>query len=132
MEIAYHWRGQFQNDELNALHAEAFGHAVFEDDWVAQVERHSLGWICARDEARRLVGFVNVPWDGGTHAFILDTLVAARARRRGIGSRMVAIAAEEARAARCEWLHADFDEELASFYFGACGFKSTPAGLIEL
>jgi len=126
------WRGEFRNDELNALHAEAFGHRLFDDDWRGQVERHSLGWVCARDGDGRLVGFVNVPWDGGSHAFILDTLVALRARRQGIGQGMVSIAAEAARAARCEWLHVDFDDALAPFYFDACGFTSTRAGLIEL
>jgi len=45
---------------------------------------------------------------------------------------MVALAAEEARAARCEWLHADFDDELRAFYFDSCGFVPTPAGLIAL
>ena len=130
--MTYAWRGVFRNDELNALHAEGFRHRLLDDDWTAQVERHSLGWVCARDADGGLVGFVNVPWDGGTHAFILDTLVALRARGQGIGTRIVAMAADEARAARCEWLHADFDDDLAPFYFGACEFKTTPAGLIEL
>ena len=44
-------------------------------DWRAQVERHSLGWVCATDGGGSLVGFVNVAWDGGVHAFVLDTLV---------------------------------------------------------
>ncbi|MBA2569825.1 MAG: GNAT family N-acetyltransferase, partial [Chloroflexi bacterium] len=88
-------------------------------------------WVCARD-AEGLVGFVNVPWDGAVHAFILDTLVSARARRQGIGTRMVALAADEARAAGCDWLHADFDDGLSPFYLDSCGFTSTPAGLIAL
>jgi GNAT superfamily N-acetyltransferase len=62
----------------------------------------------------------------------MDTLVAVRARRHGIGTRLIQVCIEEARRAGCEWLHADFDEELQSFYFGACGFVPTPAGLIEL
>ena len=131
MEVTYHWRGDFENGEVNALHAEGFGHPVLADDWKGQVERHSLGWVCARD-GDGLVGFVNVPWDGGTHAFILDTLVTARARRQGIGTRMIAIAADEARAAGCEWLHADFDDHLRAFYFDACGFVPTDAGVVAL
>lgn len=131
MAVRFEWRGRFGNTELNELHAEAFAHRVLEDDWVSQVERHSLGWVCARD-GQVLVGFVNVPWDGGVHAFILDTIVAVRARRQGVGTRMVALAAERARAAGCEWLHVDFAADLAPFYLGACGFRSTPAGLIEL
>jgi ribosomal protein S18 acetylase RimI-like enzyme len=131
MELTFEWRGDFENAEVNALHAEGFGHPILDDDWRSQVERHSLGWVCARDGAD-LVGFVNVPWDGATHAFILDTLVAVRARRRGIGKRMIAMAADEARGARCEWLHVDFDADLAEFYLKASGFTPTPAGLLEL
>ena len=37
-----------------------------------------------------------------------------------------------ARAAGCEWLHVDFDDHLRAFYFDACGFAPTNAGLIEL
>ena len=131
MGIDYDWRGAFDNAEVNALHAEGFGHTVLDDDWKSQVERWSLGWVCARD-GDELVGFVNVPWDGAVHAFILDTLVRDRARHRGIGTRMVAIAAAEARAAGCEWLHVDFDDELGPFYYDACGFRPAPAGLIAL
>jgi ribosomal protein S18 acetylase RimI-like enzyme len=104
---------------------------VLDDDWRAQVERHSLGWVSAHDGGR-LIGFVNVAWDGGVHAFVLDTTVAASNRRRGIGRELVRIAEAESRAAGCEWLHVDFDEELARFYFDACGFTSTPAGVIQL
>ena len=129
--IDYAWRGQFTNAELNDLHAEAFAHPVLEDDWLTQVERHSLGWVCARD-GDDLVGFVNVVWDGGVHAFLVDTIVRLGHRRRGIGRRLVAIAEAEARAARCEWLHVDFDEPLRSFYVDECGFSSTPAGTIDL
>jgi GNAT superfamily N-acetyltransferase len=99
--ISYQWRGSVRNPELNALHADGFGHRLLDDDWEA-------------------------------HAFILDTLVATAARRHGIGTRMVTIAAEQARAARCEWLHVDFEEHLRSFYLDSCGFRPTPAGLIAL
>jgi GNAT superfamily N-acetyltransferase len=75
---------------------------------------------------------VNVPWDGGAHAFIIDTVVAFLAGRQGIGTRLVARAAAEARAAGCEWLHVDFEDHLADFYFNACGFRPTQAGLIQL
>jgi hypothetical protein len=46
--------------------------------------------------------------------------------------RIVAIAAEQALAARCEWLHVDFEEHLRSFYMDSCGFRPTQAGLIAL
>jgi GNAT superfamily N-acetyltransferase len=131
MTHSYRWRGAFSNAELNALHAEGFGTRVRDDDWLGQVERWSLGWVTAR-HGERLVGFVNVAWDGGVHAFILDTLTAADVRRQGIGQRLVEVARDEARAAGCEWLHVDFDDELRMFYFEACGFTPTPAGVIAL
>jgi predicted N-acetyltransferase YhbS len=131
MQIDYDWRGAFDNAEVNALHAEAFGHRVLEGDWVAQVERHSLGWVVARDRGA-LVGFVNLAWDGGVHAFVLDTIVTTPAGRRGIGTRLVELATEGARAAGCEWLHVDFEEHLRDFYLDACGFEPTNAGLIKL
>jgi hypothetical protein len=129
--IIYAGHGQFDNAELNALHANAFAHEIMGDDWWAQVNRHSLGWVCARDTGT-LVGFVNVCWDGGAHAFILDTMVAMQARRAGVGASLIALAQKEARATGCAWLHVDFEDHLRPFYFGSCGFRSTNAGLIDL
>lgn len=134
MGIQYRWRGEFGNGEVSRLHAEAFGTRVFTDeewDWVRQTERHSLGWVTARD-GDGLVGFVNVPWDGLVHAWIQDTMVAASHRHQGVGRGVIAEAVTGARAAGCEWLHVDFDEELKPFYEMACGFTPTPAGLIRL
>jgi hypothetical protein len=82
--ISYQWRGAFTSAEAEVLHAEGFGHVPGDNDWKAQVERHSLGWVCARRGAE-LAGFVSVAWDGGVHAFILDTLV-ARPGGAGTGS----------------------------------------------
>jgi GNAT superfamily N-acetyltransferase len=129
--VSYEWRGEFTNARVNALHAEGFGHRPLDEDWKDQVSRHSLGWVCAV-EGGELVGFVNVPWDGGVHAFIIDTMVAASAQRRGVGTRLIEVAAENARAAGCEWLHVDFEDELRPFYFASCGFTPTNAGLIAL
>jgi GNAT superfamily N-acetyltransferase len=132
VEVTYDWRGAFENAELNELHAEAFGYRLFDDDWQAQVEAHSLGWVCAR-RGGELVGFVNVAWDGGVHAFLFDTMVTAAAGRTGVGTRLVEVAVAEARATgRCEWLHVDFEDELRPFYFDTCGFTPTNAGLIRL
>lgn len=125
------WRAPFADADLNALHAEGFGHQALDVDWRAQVERHSLGWVCAF-EAERLVGFVNVAWDGGAHAFVLDTVVEPTRRRTGIGRALLAVAVRESRAAGCAWLHVDFEEELRDFYVGAGGFTPTEAGLIAL
>ncbi len=103
-----------------------------EAGWWDRIRPYSLGWVTARDGAGRLVGFANVAWDGGDHAFLLDPKVRAEHQRRGIGTEIVRRARDEARQAGCEWLHVDFDEELSSFYFDACGFAPTPAGLIRL
>jgi GNAT superfamily N-acetyltransferase len=95
------------------------------------VRQHSLGWVVAREDAR-LVGFVNVLWDGLVHAWIQDTMVAKSARHQGIGTELVALAVKETRGAACEWLHVDFDDHLRPFYIDACGFTPTHAGLIAL
>lgn len=132
MDVHYEWRAPFTNADVNALHAGGFDHPVLDIDWRGQVERHSLGWVCAVDDAGRLVGFVNVAWDGGVRAFVIDTLVERTVRRRGIGRGLLEVATRESKAAGCEWLHVDFDEELGGFYLGGCGFTSTPAGVIAL
>jgi GNAT superfamily N-acetyltransferase len=128
------WRGEFSSEEANRLHAEAFGtriHTVAEWDWRALADRHSLGWVTARD-GERLVGFANVPWDGLVHAWLQDVMVAADARHSGIGRRIVASARDGARTAGCDWLHVDFDDDLAPFYLEACGFQPARAGLMAL
>jgi ribosomal protein S18 acetylase RimI-like enzyme len=131
MDVSYFWRGEFSNEAVNQLHAEAFHHRIFNDDWWAQVNRHSLGWVCARQH-EELIGFVNVAWDGALHAFILDTMVASNCRRLGIATHMLAVCAREARNARCEWLHVDFGDELRPLYFDRAGFTPTNAGLVKL
>ena len=127
----FEWRGTFSSDELNALHAECFEHRLFDDDWWKQVNTFSLGWVCMR-VAGQLTGFVNVAWDGGVHAFLLDTMVAAPWRRQGHATRLVEEAVAQAKLSQCEWLHVDFDPHLRDFYAGACKFAPTDAGLIRL
>ena len=78
-----------------------------------------------------LVGFVNVAWDGGVHAFILDTCVYEAHQRQGIALRLVARAAELARERGAQWLHVDFEPHLEGFY-RRCGFGPTAAGLMRL
>ena len=134
MTVSYDWRGAFDNDEINALHAEAFATRVFEAsewNWVDQVEQHSLGWVVAR-EGTDLVGFANVLWDGLVHAWLQDVMVGADFRRRGVGVEVVRRARDGAVAAGCEYLHVDFADNLRAFYIDACGFTPTSAGLIEL
>lgn len=44
---------------------------------------------------------VNEAWDGGVHAFVLDTVAARPLRQYGAGTKMIEIAAREACAAGC-------------------------------
>ena len=109
MEVTLAWRGPFTNEEVNALHAEAFATSLYDEsewNWVELTGRHSLGWVVARDgregvEGRKLVGFVNVVWDGLVHAWLQDTMVAASARGRGVGTALVDRARDAAKAAGC-------------------------------
>lgn len=115
--------------------------AVLENFWQAawgagpsadyqRVLERSLCHVAAMDSGR-LVGFVNVAWDGGVHAFLLDTAVDPDHRRQGIATLLVERATELARARGAEWLHVDFEPHLEGFY-RACGFRATGAGLIRL
>ena len=98
-------------------------------DWDPVLER-SLVYLCAYSECR-LVGFVNVAWDGGVHGFLLDTTVHPEFQRRGIASELVRQAAVAARERGASWLHVDYEPHLEAFY-AACGFRPTAAGLIRL
>lgn len=91
---------------------------------------HCLTHIGAYD-AERLVGFIKLAWDGGDHAFVLDTTVHPDHQRQGLGRRLVCQAAEIAQRNGVEWLHVDHEPHLADFY-ARCGFRPTPAGLIRL
>jgi GNAT superfamily N-acetyltransferase len=94
--------------------------------------QRSLCHGTARDGAGgALIGFVNVAWDGGIHAFLLDMTVHPDFRRRGIATELVRRVTEAARARGAEWLHVDFEPQLEAFYRG-CGFGPTEAGLLRL
>ena len=129
-EIEYRWRGPVSDAEIVELGESHGGRPAA--GWWDSIRSHSLGWVTARDHDGFLVGFVNVAWDGGDHAFLLDTKTRGSLRRRGIGTEVVRRAAHHARTAGCEWLHVDFEPHLASFYLDACGFRHTDAGLIHL
>ncbi|MFZ4894857.1 GNAT family N-acetyltransferase [Plantibacter sp. Mn2098] len=124
---------------LTALHRRAFEAAgAAADDaadasivpWSARLERHSVAWVGAFVD-ERLVGFVHAVWDGGEHAFLLDTVVDPALQGRGIGRVLVGRLREAVVAAGCSWLHVDFEPHLAGFYRG-CGFTDTDAGLMRL
>ncbi|MFF0741699.1 GNAT family N-acetyltransferase [Streptomyces sp. NPDC004111] len=124
------WRDPITDAEMVDLVGSHGGNA--QPGWWDRIREYSLGWVGARDGEGTLVGFVNVAWDGGDHAFLIDTKTRGSWQRRGVGTAVVELAAERARAAGCEWLHVDFRPELGDFYFGACGFRPTDAGLIRL
>ena len=128
--MIYSWRGPLTDEEMVELVRSHGGRG--EAGWWDRVRPHSLGWVVARAEDGSIVGFVNVAWDGGDHAFLLDPKTRGELQRQGIGTRLVSLAAEHAKDAGCEWLHVDFEPELEPFYLEACGFRPTPAGLIHL
>jgi ribosomal protein S18 acetylase RimI-like enzyme len=82
-------------------------------------------------EGDRMVGYVNVAWDGGQHAFLLDTTVDPEFQRRGVASKLVRLVTTEARKRGATWMHVDYEPHLTGFY-AACGFRPTTAGLIDL
>lgn len=134
MSIEIDWRAEFTSAEASALHADAFSTPPSDDppqDWRAQVQAHSLGWATARRDGV-LVGFLNVIWDGASHAWLQDVMVATNARHHGAGTALVATAREEAMRAGCQWLHVDFTPDLRAFYLDACSFQTTEAGLLRL
>jgi GNAT superfamily N-acetyltransferase len=129
--IEYQVHGLVSNEELNALFSSgwpAWQTAPDTSDWRLVLE-HSLTFVTARDNST-LVGFVNVAWDGGVHAFLLDPRVHPDYRNHGIGRELVRIAAEAARVRGCHWLHVDYEPQLAPFY-EPCGFRPTAAGLMS-
>lgn len=128
--VDYRWRDLITDEEMVDLVLSHEGNPSI--GWWPRVREHSLGWVSARDHEELLVGFVNVAWDGCDHAFLIDTKTRGSYQHRGIGRKLVKLAARNAAAAGCEWLHVDFRAELGRFYFDACGFAPTEAGLIHL
>ena len=116
------------NRQLNDLFVSSWSRHQWTD--FEPVLGHSLGYICAF-RGGELVGFVNLAWDGGVHAFVLDTTVRPDVRRRGVGRRLVQLAVDVARERGIEWVHVDFEPHLRGFY-DACGFRPTEAGLVHL
>src|SRR3990170_3780143 len=85
-QIEYRHRESLDEEELQGL---------FESSWpdgrkpgYGSVLEHSFTRVTARSNGR-LVGFVNIAWDGGKHFFLLDTTVHPDWRGRGIGRRLV-------------------------------------------
>jgi GNAT superfamily N-acetyltransferase len=116
------------NGALNSLFTAAWPEHVARD--FAPILQRSLAYLCAYHD-EELVGFVNLAWDGGRHAFVLDPTVDPRFQRRGIGVLLLREAARVAAERGVEWLHVDFTPELEPFY-RAAGFRPTAAGLMQL
>src|ERR1700678_3424389 len=135
MTVELKVRFPIDDAELTALHHRAFSPDRPDQPapdaatrpWAERLERHSLTWVGAFSVGR-LVGFVHVVWDGGTHAFILDTMVDPGFQRLGIGRDLVRTVTDEAFTAGCDWVHVDYETEYVTFYEHACGFRPTSAG----
>lgn len=127
-DIVYRISPPVGNDDLNALFATAWPNHT-EHDFQPIMQR-SLAYVCAY-QGPRLVGFVNVAWDGGRHGFLIDTTVHPSWQRRGVGRELVRRAASVARGRGLEWLHVDYEPHLEVFY-RSCGFRPTAAGLLHL
>jgi ribosomal protein S18 acetylase RimI-like enzyme len=115
-------------EELQPMWQAAWGNPWSGD--LAVILNRSLVHACAY-AGHRLVGYVNVAWDGGVHAFLLDTTTDPEFQRRGIASELVRLVTAEAKSRGAEWLHVDYEPHLQGFY-ESCGFRPTAAGLIDL
>lgn len=127
-EIGYRIDPFPSEEELQPMWSAAWGSPWRGD--LAFILARSLVHACAY-AGDRVVGYVNVAWDGGVHAFLLDTTVDPEFQRRGIARELVRLVAAEAKTRGADWLHVDYEPHLTGFYEG-CGFRSTAAGLIDL
>jgi GNAT superfamily N-acetyltransferase len=128
MTITYAISPDVTHAALNDLFGAAWDHHMPSD--FTPILARSLLYVCAYD-GETLVGYVNIAWDGGMHAFLLDTTVHRGWQRQGIGGELVRRAAEAARERGMVWLHVDYEPHLDGFY-RACGFSPTAAGLMRL
>ncbi len=128
IDITYYERSPLGAQAMTDLFAAAWGGSGQMD--VTRFARYSLTYIAAF-AGETQIGFVNVVWDGGIHAFLLDTTVHPAYQRHGIGRELVRRATASARERGMHWLHVDYEPHLEGFYRG-CGFFHTAAGLIDL
>ena len=131
MAIDFRVRFDVDDVQLSQLHHDAFGGNYELVPWRSRLQRHSKCWVGAF-HGSVLCGFVNAAWDGGKHAFLLDTAVATEWRHQAIGTRLVSHVVSDLRTTDIEWLHVDYEEHLVEFYSVACGFDSTSAGVLRL
>ena len=129
MEIDYLVNPQLASPELNELYAVSWPN--HEPPYEFGPELHHALVVVTACHQERLIGFVRLAWDGGIHAFLLEPTVHPDFRRRGIGRALVERAVAQARECGMHYVHVDYEPYLHPFY-EACGFRSTPAGLIRL
>lgn len=133
VSASFDYRVNFSVDDadLSQLHQRAFGGEYELTPWRARLESHSKSWVGAFT-SDQLCGFVHAVWDGGRHAFLLDTVVDPALQRRGIGRGLVARIVADLRGSGIEWVHVDYEPNLREFYSAGCGFRETTAGLLRL
>ncbi|GIE98702.1 GNAT family N-acetyltransferase [Paractinoplanes rishiriensis] len=131
MSVRLRVRFPIDDAQLSELHNTAFKTPGTVRPWARQLEHHALTWIGAF-HGPDLIGFVQVAWDGGHHAFLLDTAVHPAWQHQRIGAALVEAATTEARKAGCDWLHVDYEPHLTPFYEQTCGFHPTTAALRRL
>ncbi len=126
--IHFHISPPVTNDPLNTLFAAAWeGHQTTD---FQPILIRSLVYVCAY-AGDLLIGFVNTAWDGGVHAFLLDTTVHPDFQRQGVGVQLVQAAVDAVRDKGIEWVHVAYAPRLRGFY-EQCGFRSTEAGIMKL
>jgi ribosomal protein S18 acetylase RimI-like enzyme len=128
VEIKYQVRPELTSEDLNGLLERVWDD--YEPADLDGVLSHSLTRVAAY-RSDELIGYVNVAWDGGQHAFLLDTAVDRCFRGQGIGTKLVEHAVADVKSRGLKWLHVDFESHLEKFY-RECGFRPTAAGLIQL
>jgi ribosomal protein S18 acetylase RimI-like enzyme len=124
--LTYATRAAVDLGELQALFARAWDGSGKPD--YDRVLSRSFTWVTAHDD-ERLVGFVNIAWDGGVHFFMLDTTVDPAYQRQGIGTELVRRAIDACRG-HGEWMHVDSDDELMERLYFAVGFAPATAGTV--
>lgn len=127
-DTSYFVSAKLSDEDLNGLNEACWPGGTPQE--YGQVLSHSLLFVSAH-RGELLIGFVNMAWDGGEHAFLLDTLVHPDFRHCGIGTELVKKAVAETRDRGLKWVHVDFEPHLKKFY-ADCGFFDTEAGLVRL
>jgi predicted N-acetyltransferase YhbS len=127
-EIVFRSQPYLTDAQLEALYWDAWGGVPAAPH--SRVLERSLAWVAAF-QGDELVGFVNLAWDGGAHAFLTDAMVRTDLRQRGIGLELVNRAVAAARAAGVRWIHADYEPYLDGF-FARAGFLPTRARVLHV